>query len=147
MGIQTAWIPSQPQPAVWLWAVYLTSLCTTVNDECGCAVAQSCPILCDPVDCSPPGCSVPGILQARILEWAAISFSRGSSQPRDWTLISFPTGRFLTIWATGKSLAWLHLSKMEIIVPTSWTAVNIKQHDPWKPFSIVPGKQWTPNKC
>ena len=42
-------------------------------------VAQSCPTLCDPVDCSPPGSSVHGILQARILEWVALSFSRGSS--------------------------------------------------------------------
>ena len=41
-------------------------------------VAQLCPTLCDPVDCSPPGSSVHGILQARILEWVAISFSRGS---------------------------------------------------------------------
>ena len=39
-------------------------------------VAQLCPTLCDPVDCSPPGSSVHGILQARILEWVAISFSR-----------------------------------------------------------------------
>ena len=36
---------------------------------------QSCPTLCDPIDCSPPGSPVPGILQARILEWVAISFS------------------------------------------------------------------------
>ena len=42
-------------------------------------VAQLCPTLWDPVDCSPPGSSVRGILQARILEWGAISFSRGSS--------------------------------------------------------------------
>ena len=46
-------------------------------------VAQSCPTLCHPVDCSLQGSSVHGILQARILEWVAISFSRGSSQPRD----------------------------------------------------------------
>ena len=46
-------------------------------------VAQSRPTLCDPMDCSPPGSSVYGILQARILEWAAISFSRRSSQPTD----------------------------------------------------------------
>ena len=46
-------------------------------------VAQSCPTLCDPVDCSLPGSSVHGICQARILEWGAISFSRGSSRPRD----------------------------------------------------------------
>ena len=41
--------------------------------------AQSCPTLCDPTDYSPPGSSVRGILQARILEWAAVPFSRGSS--------------------------------------------------------------------
>ena len=46
-------------------------------------VAQSCPTLCDPMDCSPPGSSVHGIFQARVLEWVAISFSRGSSQPKD----------------------------------------------------------------
>ena len=39
-------------------------------------VTQSCLTLCDPMDCSPPGSSVPGILQARVLEWVAISFSR-----------------------------------------------------------------------
>ena len=43
----------------------------------------SCPILCDPIDSSPPGSPVPGILQARILEWVAMPFSKGSSQPRD----------------------------------------------------------------
>ena len=52
-------------------------------------VAQSCPTLCDPMDCSPPGSSVHGIFQAWILEWVAISFSRGSSWPRDQTLISY----------------------------------------------------------
>ena len=56
-------------------------------------VAQSCPILCDPVDCSLPGSSIHGILQARILEWVAISFSRGSSRPRDQTQVSRIRGR------------------------------------------------------
>ena len=53
-----------------------------------------CPTLWDPMDCSPPGSSVHRILQARLLEWVAISFSRGSSQPRDQTHIScvFCTG-------------------------------------------------------
>ena len=46
-------------------------------------VAQSCPTLCYPMDCSLPGSSVHGIFQATVLEWIAISFSRGSSQPRD----------------------------------------------------------------
>ena len=50
-------------------------------------VTQSCLILCDPMDCSPPGFSVHGILQARVLEWVAISFSKGSSQARDRTRV------------------------------------------------------------
>ena len=53
-----------------------------------CSGIQSCPTLCDPMDYSPPSSSVHGILQARILEWVAISFSRGSSQPRDQSCIS-----------------------------------------------------------
>ena len=48
----------------------------------------SCPTLCDPIDCNPPDSSVHGIFQAGILEWVAISFSRGSSRPRDWNCIS-----------------------------------------------------------
>ena len=51
-------------------------------------VAQSCPTLCNPMDCSLPGSSVHGIFQARILEWVAISFSSGSSWPRDQTWVS-----------------------------------------------------------
>ena len=63
-------------------------------------VAQSCPTLCDPVDCSLPGSSVHGIFQAIVLEWIAISFSRGSSQPRDWTGVSRIVDRRFTVWAT-----------------------------------------------
>ena len=51
--------------------------------------AQSCPTFCDPRDCNPPGISVHGILQARILEWVAISSFKGSSQPRNGTLVSY----------------------------------------------------------
>ena len=60
-------------------------------------VAQSCLTLCNPMDCSPPGSSVHGIFQAWILEWVAISFSRGSSWPRDQTLVSHTIGRRFTI--------------------------------------------------
>ena len=65
-------------------------------------VTQSCPTLCDPKDCRPRGSSVSGILQARILEWEAIPFSRGSSRPRDWTWVSCMAGRCFTSWATRK---------------------------------------------
>ena len=63
-------------------------------------VTQSCPTLCDPMICSPPGSSLHWISQARRLEWVAISSSRGSSQPRDWTWVSCFAGRFFTVWAT-----------------------------------------------
>ena len=57
---------------------------------CACVLSLfSCIRLCDPLDCSPPCCSVHGILQARILEWVAVPSSRGSSQPRDWTHVSY----------------------------------------------------------
>ena len=62
------------------------------SDGGGGLVAQSCPTLCNPMDCSPPGSSLHGILQARILEWVAMPFSRRSSQPRDQTPVSL---RFL----------------------------------------------------
>ena len=64
------------------------------------SLTQSCLTHCDPVDCSPPGSSVHGISQARVLEWNAISFSRGSSWPRNRTQVSGIAGRCLTIWAT-----------------------------------------------
>ena len=63
-------------------------------------VTQSYLTLCDPMDCSLPGSSVHGILQARILEWAAMLFSRGSSWPRDRTRISCIASGFFTVWAT-----------------------------------------------
>ena len=67
---------------------------------------QSCPTLCDSRDCSPPGSSVHGISQARILGWVAISFSRGSSWPRDWTWVSYMAGRLFTAVKVGTS-KWL----------------------------------------
>ena len=60
---------------------------------------------------SPPGSSVHGILQARILEWVAIPFSRGSSQAGDQTRVSCTTGRFMTVWATGKPICYYFYSK------------------------------------
>ena len=62
--------------------------------------AQSCPTLCNPKDYSLPGSSVHGILQASILQWVAISFSRGSSQLREWTRVSCT---LFTVWTTGNT--------------------------------------------
>ena len=71
-----------------------------------CLVAKSCPTLWDLTTCSPPGSSVHGIFQARKLEWVAISSSRGSSRPKDWTHVSCVscTGRrILYHWATSQN--------------------------------------------
>ena len=80
------WIPS------WLKHVYPKQGRTLSYTKyrlccCCCLVAKSCPTLCNPMNCSPPGSSVQGIFQARILEWVAISSSRGSSRPKDPNLL------------------------------------------------------------
>ena len=65
-----------------------------------CLVAQLCLTICDSLNYGPPGSSVHGDFQARILDWVAVAFSRGSSQPWDRTQVSLSSGRFFTIWAT-----------------------------------------------
>ena len=69
-------------------------------------VAQLCLTLCDPMNCSLLGSSVYGILQARILEWVGVPFSRGSSQTGEWTQVSHTADRFFTIWATRETQLW-----------------------------------------
>ena len=70
-------------------------------------VTQSCPTLWDPMDYSLPGSSVHGILQARILEWVCICFSRRYSWPRDWTWVSLIVGSLLMDWDTRKEPSYL----------------------------------------
>ena len=82
----------------WPWDLCQEEMCLSYKFLMCCAQSlQSCKALCDPMDCSPPGSSVLRILQARILEWVAVPSSRGSSQPRDWILIScfFSIGRWV----------------------------------------------------
>ena len=82
--------------------------------------AQSRPTLCYPVDCNLMGSSVHGILQTRILEWAAISSSRGSPWPRAWTQVSCKGGRFFTLWATRETLLiplWISPSLKSLWLP------------------------------
>ena len=90
-------------------------------------VTQLCPTLCDPMDCSLPGSSVHGISQARVLEWVAISFSRGPSRPRGRTKVSRIVGRRFTLWATREVTALITvvvvqlLSRVQLFV-TPWMA-------------------------
>ena len=110
----------------WMWTKLLQSYMT----------------LCDPVDYSPPGSSVHGILQARTLEWVAISFSRGSSQPRDQAWVSCIAGRFLTTEPPGKPFrqclasdsylgTWLQsrLSTRSQIISSVWSRSSSKVID------------------
>ena len=93
---------------------------------------------CDPMDCSLPGSSVHEILQARILEWVAIPFSRRSSQPRDWTQVYCIAGRFLTIWAVLSSVVsnslWpygLQHARLACPTPTPWARSNSCPSSQW----------------
>ena len=86
-------------------------------------VAQLSLTFCDPMECSPLGSSVCGILQAKMLAWVAIPFSRGSSPPRDWTHISYIAHRFFTIWAT-REAPYLQFSSVAQLCPTLWDPMN-----------------------
>ena len=107
---QLNWPPChwQPFPTLQVFGLFLPLLKVKVKV----LVAQSCPSLCDPMDCSPPGSSVHGVLQVSILEWAAISFSRGSSQPKNQARVSWTAGRFFTIWATRE---WCLPSQFKVV--------------------------------
>ena len=121
---------------VWMWEMY--SLCQQsdikkkLTDQMAILLASTpkpwsevlvvhlCPTLGDPMECSPPGSSVHGIFHARILEWVAIYFSRGSSWPRDQTQVSCTTGRFFTKWAMREALWMWELDHKESWTPKNW---------------------------
>ena len=97
-------------------------------------ITQSCLTLCNPMDYRLSGSSFHGILQARILEWVAISFSRGSSQPRDRTPVSRIAGRRFTMWATREDWhSWLL---------QAWHMFPCPQTLPFHPNSHCFGSGW-----
>ena len=104
------------------------SQCLTLSVyDCVCVlVTQSCLTLCNPM-----GYTVHGIPQARILEWVAIPFSKGSSQPRLWTQVSHIAGSFFTSWATREAqciwLAMFNVSITIITIPLVWEMSSGKQ--------------------
>ena len=107
------WMASLPQ---WTWSEV--------------KVTQSCPALCDPMDYT-----VRGILQARILEWVAFSFSRGSSQTRDQTQVSCIAGGFFTSWATREARS------MDVSLSTFWAIV--KDREAWRAAIHRASESWT----
>ena len=85
---------SKPSHYILFFCLFSSFTEVFINWDMKVKVAESCPTLFNPMDYT-----VHGILQARILEWAAVSFSRGSSQPRNRTRASWIAGRFFTNWA------------------------------------------------
>ena len=106
-------------------------------------VVQLCPTL-QPMDCSLTGSSVHGILQARILEWVALPFSRESSQPRDKTQVSCIAGRLLTVWAHGNPGC---IRELPIIIASAtkwWNNEDISQNKkPCNKRQLNSNSQWT----
>ena len=128
--IPSDWRVIQPPPN-------MTKILHTLSRVVKVLVAQSCPTLCNPMDCSLPSSSAHGILQAKILEWVSISFSRGSSQHRDRTWVCCMAGRFFTIWATKEAHTPLkaHFEILSLIkssqtlwTPTSTSVLNVSPY-------------------
>ena len=132
---------SQPR-LQWSEALFLhffLSICSLSQNIASSTImgvhAQLCPTLCNPVDCSPSGSSVLGIFQARILEGVAAASSKGSSQPRDRTLVSC-IGRWIFYhWATSEAQHHncneysfrLHLfPKCFSFIQCSWSLMTVK---------------------
>ena len=86
-----------------------------IFSDSACLVAQLHLTLSDPMDYSPPGSSVHGVLQARLLEWVAISFSRGSSWLQDQIQVSCIAGEFFVIWATREALSDSKISQLSVL--------------------------------
>ena len=116
---------------------------------CLCArLLQSCLTLCDPMDCSPPGSSIHGILQARILEWVAMPFSRGSSWPRDQTQVFCITGGFFTIWVIREALDTIETGWRKREMASDSTPSYQQQDKDWQEdsFPLCNYVHWAPPK-
>ena len=116
--------------ATKLLLLLLRKSCRFISSFNESEVTQSCPTLCNPMDCSLPRSSIHGIFQARVLEWVAVSFSRGSSWPRDWTWVFHIAGRRFTIWATREvNKAWL-LGSAVVLLPLRGRFLRLPPHYP-----------------
>ena len=109
-----------------------------------------CPTLCNPMDCSLPGSSVHRILQVRIPEWVAISFSRGSSWPRARTQVSRIGGRRYNLWATREDMRHKQQLNKILCKHRIWKDLdksNFLVRSMYKVLSRVKKSSLTSNKC
>ena len=111
-----------------LWGPWVMKIRTQLSDWTDWlgSVTQSWMTLCDPMDCSLPGSSVHGISQARTLEWVAVSYSRGSSWPRDQICVSCIGRQILHHWATREALI-LHLDLAKKLRSKGWRLASHKK--------------------
>ena len=142
---QADWNQRKPtfvgQSRDWICSGASQSLCLFSLWKSKSEIAQSCPTVCDHIDCSLPGSSMHGVFQASVLEWAATSFSRGSSQPRGRTRVSRIVGRRFTIWATTEAPSlWKILNKyfrlMKIVMFTFTSSLRHCDPIKWLVFRL-----------
>ena len=129
------------KPLIWTTALSSKRTCSVIK-ICSRMFRRwwwfSCSVVsnsCNPMDCSPPGSSVHGISQARVLEWVATSFSRGSSRPRDQTQVSCIASGFFTIWATGK-LRMFRTPQYPPKVFMWWVSLELPKHTTESKFDV-----------
>ena len=105
----------------WTCTIYILDYVVAVSLK-SVLILQSCRTLCKLTDCSLPGSSAYGMLQARIMEWVVIPFSRGPSWPRDWTQVFCIAGKFFTTWAIREASIYLNsMLKCCVIWGSKWT--------------------------
>ena len=122
-----------PESLPWVFCIFPEpTTCWTVTITV--VITQLCPTFCEPMHCSLLDSSVCGIFQARILEWVALSFSKGASGPRDWTRVSCIACRFCTVWATREALQHTQLLFHVCIISIFITPPCLH----WPPVFIYP---------
>ena len=118
-------------------SIIISSVLYSFITESESEVSQSCPTLCDPMDCSLPGSSIHGIFQARVLEWADTSFSRGSSQLRGGIWVSCVTDRCITLWVTKEAVPLLLPCNNSLYSYEIYYLTILKLMDIWVLSSIL----------
>ena len=131
--------PARSSPGLYqTTSLVVHRLSMPLKKESESEVVQSYLTLCDPMDCSLSGSSIHGIFQAKVLEWVAISFSRGSSQLRYQTWVSHIVGRRFTVWVTREVLPLKKVLNTPKLAPSLNKKDTVRPCDNCCSFLIVP---------